>query len=754
MRSHLLSSRLHAAIALTIWAIVSSPSRAATPGAATPPAGPVQARQRIGLALGGGSARGLAHVGVLQWLREHRIPIDAIAGTSMGGLIGGSYATGMTDGEIRTMLEGTDWDMVLSTEPPFPDKTFRRKEDRRAIPASLQFGVRRGLWLPRGLNQGQQVALLLDRLALPYTVLPRFDDLPTPFRCVAFDVNRSESVVLGDGVLSEAMRATMALPGIFPPVVINGRLLVDGGLQDNVPADVARQMDVDVVIAVDVGTDPSADTAETAFSMLSRAVDSVMAAGVKRSLESADVVIRPDLGSLSGLDWGDAKAFRERGYRAAERHAAELLRYAMGEADYEAHETARRARRRLAPIVASGIDVIGVGPAERDDIARRLARHVGRPIDVDRLTDDLLLVSGTDRYEVLTYHLAAEGGTVRLIVNAKPRPNGPAFLQLALDLNNIDSANFSMKVKGRTTVYGAAGRGSELRLDFTLGTPQAFAGELYRPLGVPWLFVAPRASASNSTRNHFVGGELVGEYRVFRAGVGTDVGVSFGRTAELRVGADLLRVDERRRVGDPLLPEASGWERLVGATFVIDTQDSPVVPSRGVYAKAQVRRIFETPGASSDPGTAASIESPTSFWQAQADLIGFHALTPRNRVFVRTGGGTSFDARPWFDDFSLGGPLRMSAFRNDELGGPHFAFVAAGYMRQLPHPPAWVGGHAYLAAWTELGTAFEKRSTATWHRDVAGGLVVDSLLGPVFVGGGVGRDGHRRLYVSLGPLFR
>lgn len=739
------------AIALIAWATVWVPaSLAATPTTSSPAAPAAPARPRIGLALGGGSARGLAHVGVLQWLREHRIPVDAIAGTSMGALVGGSYATGMTDGEIRDMLKRTDWDAVLAMEPPFRDRTFRRKEDRRAVPASLQFAVRRGLWLPKGLNLGQQVALLLDRLALPYTLLSSFDDLPTPFRCVAFDVNRSESVVLGGGVLPEAMRATMALPGIFPPVEIGGRLLIDGGLLDNVPADVVRQMNVDVVIAVDVGVDPSADTSVTAFSMLSRAVDSVMAAGAKRSLESADLVIRPDLADLSSLAWADSAIFRERGYQAAERQAGKLLQYAIPEEEYRSHEAARRGRRRVAPLVVSGISVVGVGPAEQADITTRLSKHVGRRLDVDRLTEDLLLVSGTDRYELLTYRLGVDGGAARLVVNAKPKPNGPAFLQLALDLNNIDAANFALNARGRTTVYGAAGRDSELRLDATLGTPLAAAAELYRPLGVRWLFAAPRAYASNSSRNHFVGGQLVGEYRVSRAGAGADLGVSFGRTAELRVGGDVLHVDERLRVGDPLLPEASGWERMLGATFVVDAQDSPAVPSRGVYAKAQVRRVFGAPGAAGDVGS----ETGSAFWQAQADLIAFHPVTPRNRVFLRAGGGTSFDARPWFDDFSLGGPFRMSAFRNGELGGSHCAFAAVGYMRQLPRPPAWVGGHAYLAAWTEVGSAFDERATATWHGDAAGGVIIDSLIGPLFVGGGLGRDGHHRLYVSLGPLFR
>jgi NTE family protein len=195
-------------ILLTLLLAIGRPAVSAAPSGPQAPA--VRQRPRIGLALGGGSARGLAHVGVLEWLDEHRIPIDAVAGTSMGGLIGGSFATGIPAREIRKLTSGTNWDAVLSTDAPFEDATFRRKQDRRAFPAGLEFGVRRGLWLPRSLNPGQRIALLLDSVTLPYSALPTFDDLPTPFRCVAFDINRSESVVLDRGILAEAMRATMA----------------------------------------------------------------------------------------------------------------------------------------------------------------------------------------------------------------------------------------------------------------------------------------------------------------------------------------------------------------------------------------------------------------------------------------------------------------------------------------------------------------------------------------------------------------
>ncbi len=743
------------AISLTVLAAACGPSAFAAPQAAQPPPpADSPARPRIGLVLGGGSARGLAHIGVLEWLEEHRIPIDAVAGTSMGGLIGGAYSTGLPLREIRALTGEASWDALLSTEAPFEDKTFRRKQDWRAFPAGIEFGVRRGLWLPGGLNPGQRIALLIDRLTLPYSALPTFDDLPTPFRCVAFDINASESVALGSGILAEAMRATMAIPGIFPPVTIGGRLLVDGGFLDNVPVGAARQMHVDVVIAVDVTRDPASIPYVTALSMVSRAVDAVMVSGAKRNLALADIVVAPGLDGFTSLDWGRADELRQRGYQAAEAKASELLAYAVGQQEYDAHEAARAARRRTSPIVPSAVTVTGVGPDHAVRIARQIGVRAGQPLDVDRLERDLLLLSGTDRFELLTYNLAEDAGGARLEIKVRPKPNGPAFLSLGVELNNIDSVDFALTVAGRTTIYDVAGAGSEVKLDFAAGTRLGVGGELYLPISVPWFFAAPRVFAGRSQRNRFADGQFVGEYWRGQADAGFDLGVNFGRRAQLRVGVDAARVEETLRVGDPSLPEATGTQRLASARLVYDGQDSPVVPSRGVYAGASARRFFSAPAVEGPPAVVDAIQNPQEFWQAEFAATGFHSISRRNRIFFRAAAGTSFDAHPYFAAFSLGGPLRMSAFYVDELRGSHFALAAAGYMRQLPRLPSWAGGHAYVAAWVEVGSAFQSRSTATWHQDIAAGLIIDSMIGPVFVGASVGPGGHSRVYFSLGPLFR
>ena len=244
----------------TLFVLVAAASVHGQAPVPTPPAAaqthkPSLGRPRIGLALGGGSARGIAHIGVLEWFEEHHIPIDYIVGTSMGGLVAGAYASGMTPAEIKKLMKDADWDLMFLSDSPYRFKTFRRKQDKRQFPSQIEFGLKHGIGLPGALNPGQQVALMLDQIALPYGDLKSFDDLPTPFRAVATDLRKGDVVVLNRPPLSRAMRATMSIPGVFAPVNWDEWLLVDGGVLNNVPADVAKQLGADIIIAVNVGAD-------------------------------------------------------------------------------------------------------------------------------------------------------------------------------------------------------------------------------------------------------------------------------------------------------------------------------------------------------------------------------------------------------------------------------------------------------------------------------------------------------------------
>ena len=340
---------------------------AAAPALAQPAAQPPPARPRVGIALGGGSARGMAHIGVLQWFEEHRIPIDIIVGTSMGGLVGGAYAGGMTPDEIRQLMRATDWDAMFESDSPFEDKTFRRKQDRRLYPSALEFGLKHGFGMAAGLNSGQQVSFLLDRVTLPYWDLESFDQLPTPFRCVAVDLRTSTVVVLGEGSLSEALRATMSIPAVFGPVEIGPWLLVDGGVLNNVPADVVRTLGAAAVIAVRVGEDTSAEKETPAPSILSlaaRTITTMETASERIGLAAADLVIAPDLKGFDSLSWRRSDELADRGYQAAEAMSARLLPYAVSEEEYASYMAARKRRTRTALPIPTRIEVVGAAPAD------------------------------------------------------------------------------------------------------------------------------------------------------------------------------------------------------------------------------------------------------------------------------------------------------------------------------------------------------------------------------------------------------
>ena len=289
------------------------------------------ARPVVGLAFGGGSARGIAHIGVIKWFEENHIPIDVAAGTSMGGLVGGAFATGMSAAELRTLITGTDWDLMFGSSS-FPFKNVRRKEDARSYPSRLEFGLKKGSCRPRRSTTANRSTCSSPGSPRRTYDLARFDDLPTPFRVVSVDLLKGEKVVMSDGPLATALRATMSLPGIFPPVKRDGRVLVDGGALDNIPADVVKSLGATEVIAIDVGYAPTTTVDYSMFGLLGLTVDAMMRSATRIALASATMTIAIDVEGFGSLDWRKADELITRGYQAAEKHREELLKFRVSDA--------------------------------------------------------------------------------------------------------------------------------------------------------------------------------------------------------------------------------------------------------------------------------------------------------------------------------------------------------------------------------------------------------------------------------------
>jgi NTE family protein len=386
-----------------------------------------QTRPVVGVALGGGNARGFAHVGVLRWFEDHHVPIDVVAGTSMGGLIGGAYAAGMSSTEVAALLRTTDWDEVFSASA-YRYKSIRRRDDARANLSPLE-QVRRGVALPSALNNGQQVDFMLARIGALYAGLPSFDALPTPFRCVAVDQRTATAMVLDSGSLPVAMRATMALPGILPPIELRGRVLVDGGAMDNVPADVVRAMGADVVIAVDVGSsNDTNDVRFSAFGLVNNTVGAMKRANTRRARGSATLVVEPDLESFSAGDWRRAGELAVVGYRAAESMSADLLPLAVDEITWRRYLADRAAKRRARMPTIARVEVRGATPADTKTIQRRLEWQLREPLNPDRIENDLLQLGGVNRYMSIGWDLSAMNGAYVLVIKARSDRRAPLVL--------------------------------------------------------------------------------------------------------------------------------------------------------------------------------------------------------------------------------------------------------------------------------------------------------------------------------------
>ena len=338
-------------------------------------------RAKIGLVLEGGGALGLAHIGVLQWLYQHHVPVDLVAGTSMGGLVGGMYATGRTPDQIQQLIQNVDWDQALSGQLPFRDLSYRRKEDAVEFPTRLEFGLRHGVQLPEGFNAGQQVSFILDHVALPYSQIKSFNDLPTPFACVATDLTTSKQHVFHDGSLALALRSTMSLPGIFTPVHSGAHLYADGGLLNNLPVDVAQSMGAQLTVAVYLQTAAfNAKQPLSSFSVLGQSLSVMIAANELKSMQMADVLVTVPLDKYDALDYGKAAEIIRLGYEAAENKHVILSKLAVDDAAWKQYVDRREGRTLVTP-VPQFLEVTGTTPALEKKIQRRLSPDVGKPVD-------------------------------------------------------------------------------------------------------------------------------------------------------------------------------------------------------------------------------------------------------------------------------------------------------------------------------------------------------------------------------------
>jgi NTE family protein len=702
-------------------------------------------RPTIGLVLEGGGALGFAHVGVIEWMEEHHIPVDDVAGTSMGGLIGGLYASGNSPQEIETFVGGIDWSAVLSGQVPFPALSYRRKEDKLAFPNRLDFGLKHGVSFPNGLNSGAGVGMLLDREMLPYYDLKNFNDLPIPFRCVATDISTGTEHVFKDGSLAQAMRSTMSIPGVFAPVVHGTQIYSDGAAVNNLPVDVARDMGAKIVIAVYLDTGPvDKESFNSLLGVAGRNLSIMVSANELKSMKDANILLKADVSKYTSSDFEKSADIIPQGVKVAEEHAAELEKYALNDADWQAYVAQRNARRRTKIPVPQFVTVYELKGAQRAEVANEFAKYVGKPIDSQKIDATIADLQGTRTYSSISYNLIDQNNQTGLLVRPRLTNYGPPFLNVGPTLSSNDSNDIQLGLGARATFFGLTGPGSEVRLDASVGQVAGIGGELYQPL-VPGkrYFVAPRAYYSHTITSFYSGNQELSQYTQKRNGFGFDLGYRFGSKAELRMGEDYQWYGETLRVGQPIEQVFHLTPFVSNVRFQYLGQDSVQVPTKGT--EFLTKYIYSTQRPFGEGGY--------SQWDSRA--AHFLPVGEKGIIFGTISGGTSFGATNLgLAGFSLGGALRLSAYNRGELLGSDYFLGQTGYLYRLAKLNPIIGESIYATAFYEIGKVWNGApGTPTLPNDIAGGVVVKTLLGPIYGGASIGDSDHRKWFFGLGRVF-
>ncbi len=712
------------------------------------------ARPRIGLVLSGGGSRGLAHVGVLQALEEMRIPVDAIAGTSMGAVIGGLYASGMSATEIDEFIRGIDWSIAFRDRPARDTLNFRRKQDDREFLVRFPLGVRGGKFrVPRGLIQGQRLTQTLRLETLPVAAIEDFDDLPTPFRAVAADLETGARVVLERGDLTSAMRASLSAPGVFAPVEIDGRLLVDGGLVENLPVDVAKAMGVDIVIAIDVGFQPVGRKELTSALAVSNQAITIMMqreTGRQRSLLTAnDILIAPDLGDLLATDFGETQRTIGLGLAATLANGDRLARLSLDEGRWQEYLAARSgAGTPQAVVHFVRTDKRSERYGER--IQAELGPIIGQPLDPEQMDKRLSHFYGSDNFEALDYRLVRDGVLTGIEVSARPKSWGPNFLRFGIELQDDFQGGNSFNAGVRAQMTEVNRYGAEWQTDLQVGANPRLQTEFYQPIGYAsnW-FVVPRLLVDRRNLEIFEGDRRLATYRVNNREVEFDFGREFGSWGELRAG--VIRGDGGRHLlvgdpGDPDLPPRAPFDRgELLARFSVDLFDDAYFPRHGELITLQWNGPRKGLGADAD-----------------ADRVSFdwnHARSwDRNTIILSVAGGAhiSGPTDQVQDFYTLGGLFDLSGLSPDEISGPHFGIARAIYYRRIGSGQEGIFDvPTYLGFSLELGNVWKRRSDVSASSALLNGsafLGFDTFLGPVYIAAGFGEGGDKTFYLLLGRI--
>lgn len=745
--------RYRIALAALWLAMASMPPAMAVPAQAIEPsrADGSPKRPKICLVLSGGGARGAAHVGVIKVLEEYRVPIDCIAGTSMGALVGASYATGTSVAEMETILKGISTELLFKEAPPRQERAMRRKEDDYGILFTPEVGLDNGeVKFGKGIVSGVQLETVLRRLSKAKGHY-QFDKLPIPYRAVATDLVTGKAVVFSEGELANVMRASMSVPGAVAPAEVDGMILVDGMLTSNLPVQTTRNdMGADIIIAVNVGTPLLKREQLTGIFGVSGQMLSILTEqNVQASLATltpSDVLISPDLGDFSTGDFDHLEQIAPIGEAAARKVAGRLAQLSIPAGEYAALR-----QRQVITVVPDlrPVDEIRVENLKRVNpktVQASMATKAGEPIDQTTLDRDMRRIYGTDDFEHVNYRFIEEPGKRILAVDAVEKTWGPNYLRFGLGLSSDFSGDAFFNILGSYRKTWLNDRGAEWRTDVQLGHTSGLYTELYQPFSAESrFFVAPHAAIERRTSDLYRDDDRVASYEMTSMLAGVDLGSQFNRYGELRLGMVGGRLKPQLDTGPESL--SPGESRIMQGAFTgqlrLDQLDSVHFPRSGWRAGAN---IF-------DSTDALGADDEYTKWDGDATAVysfGNHTLNFSLKVGDKLGG----DPLPRYDQFQWGGFLTGSGYATGQLLGEELKYGRVMYYHRILEGSIFEGAYTgFTLEATRIGNPLVPGNTDDWLRSAAIFIAADSPLGPVYLGYGQAEDGNSSFYFYLGRPF-
>lgn len=704
-------------------------------------------RPKIGLALSGGGARGAAHVGVIKRLEELNIPIDYIAATSMGAIVGGLYASGMSVTEIETAMKELGLEEAFSDQGSRENRSFRRKRDDDLYVIKYKVRLNKGKpSLPSGIVAGQKVDFLLRSLTLDVSGVKDFDSLSIPFRAVATDIVTGDEVILGSGDLAMAIRASMSLPAIFTPVEIGDRYLVDGGVSNNLPISVVRQMGADIVIAIDISSPLYSREQLDSFVSITEQLTGILtkknSTAQIKTLTEKDLLITPQLGDITLMSFDKADKAIAIGYESVKPHINWLQNLAINMEQYDQHIIARERQHKQNNTIDT-IQLINNSSLADETILANISIEIGDQFDlqqVERNIDDLY---GWQLFQTVNYDLITDDDDkTNLIINIDEIDNGPSYLQFGMELSdNFSGENtFNLALAYTNPVVNHL-RG-ELRAGLQIGQEPTVSLEFYQPLDIKArYFIHPRLAYQKLNVPAFVGNNIISEFRVKTFSGELGAGRNLGNWGELKTGLRYIDGTAKVSIGNPDDPNIDFEDSQWFAQFTYDTLDSVNFPARGSFLSMQWVKSIDVS------------ESDVQFNQFIFNSLNTKTLGNHTLLFRTVYGTTTSGTAPIQNLFRLGGFGNLSGLNNNQLSGQHYGLLSGTYHKKLGNSsllPAYIGGSL------ELGNVWQSKDDIGFKNSIFAGNVfvgADTIIGPLYLAYGKTENNEDSLYLFLGRIF-